>query len=387
MKRSERSLAWSNPNVRAIVYQVAAVLAVAWLAWFLIDNTLRNLASRHIATGFGFLSLPAGFEIADAPIAYSPAESYGRAIVVGLLNTLRVAAIGIVAASLLGTVIGISRLSPIGLLRRLAGAYVEAVRNTPLLLQLLLWYALVSENLPGPRNALHPLPGALLSNRGLNLPALVGASVDGMVLAWLAACAASLGLALWARRHRNRTGRIRPIWPAVLALMVLMPAAAWLVTGGDIRIDLPRLEGFGIDGGWSLSPELFALLAGLVLYTAGFIAEIVRAGIQSIKKGQWEAAGSIGLSRARTMRLIILPQALRVIIPPLTSQYLNLVKNSSLAVAVGYRDVVSVVNTTLNQTGQAIEGILIIMGVYLTVSLSIAMAMNWYNRRIALVER
>lgn len=387
MRRRERSLAWSNPNVRAVVYQVVAVFAVATLVWFLIDNTLRNLASRHIATGFGFLSSPAGFEIGEAPIDYSSADSYGRAILVGLLNTLRVAGIGILLASVLGAVIGISRLSPNWILRHLAAGYVEAVRNTPLLLQLLLWYAVVSENLPGPRDALHPLPGVLLSNRGLNVPALAGASVDWFLLGLLAACVASIGLSHWARRQHERTGRNRSVWASATALMVLMPGAAWLLSGGDIRIDLPRLEGFGIEGGWSLSPELFALLAGLVLYTAGFIAEIVRAGIQSIKKGQWEAAGSLGLSRARTLRLIVLPQALRVIVPPLTSQYLNLVKNSSLAVAVGYRDVVSVVNTTLNQTGQAIEGILIIMGVYLTVSLSIALVMNWYNNRIAVVER
>ena len=387
MRPLERRLAWSNPNVRAIVYQVVAVGAVASLVWFLIDNTLRNLDSRHIATGFGFLSSPAGFEIAEAPIDYSPEDSYGRAILVGLLNTLRVAGIGIVFASVLGAVIGISRLSPNWILRHLAAGYVEAVRNTPLLLQLLLWYAVVSENLPGLRDALHPLPGVLLSNRGLNVPALTGASVDWFLLGLLGACIASVGLAFWARRQRERTGRIRSVWPLAAALMVLMPGAASVLGGADIRIELPRLEGFGIEGGWSLSPELFALLAGLVLYTAGFIAEIVRAGIQSINKGQWEAAGSLGLSRARMLRLIVLPQALRVIIPPLTSQYLNLVKNSSLAVAVGYRDVVSVVNTTLNQTGQAIEGILIIMGVYLTLSLSIALVMNWYNGRMALAER
>lgn len=383
----ERRLSWSNPSVRAVVYQLAAAGLVACLVWFLVANTLHNLASRNIATGFGFLSQPAGFEIAEAAVAYSPADTYGRAIVVGLLNTLRVAAIGVVLATALGVVIGIGRLSPSWILRRISSAYVEAVRNIPLLLQLLLWYALVSETLPGPRQALHPLPGTMLSNRGLNLPSLSGVSLEwagiGVAIAMLLVGA----YAFWARRQRLQQGRIRPVLPAAMALLILVPVAAWWLSGRDVSIEVPRMEGFGIEGGWSLSPELFALLAGLVVYTAAFIAEIVRAGIEAIRKGQWEAAGSLGLSRGRTLQLIVLPQALRVIIPPLTSQYLNLVKNSSLAVAVGYRDLVSVVNTTLNQTGQAIEGVLIIMGVYLTFSLSIAMLMNWYNRRIALAER
>ena len=387
VRRSDRRFAWSNPAVRSILYQAVAAGAVAAVVWFLIDNTLRNLASRHIATGFGFLSQPAGFEIAEALVAYSPADSYGRAIMVGLLNTLRVAVIGIVLATVLGAVLGICRLSPNWVLRKIAAAYVEVVRNTPLLLQLLLWYAIVSENLPGPREALHPVPGVMLSNRGLNVPSLSGDSVMWMLVGGVVAAVATACYVLWARRQRELTGRIRPLLPVAAAMLVLVPLVAWLASGAQFTVELPRLEGFGIEGGAALSPELFALLMGLVVYTAAFIAEIVRAGIQAIKKGQWEAAGSLGLSRTRALQLVIMPQALRIIIPPLTSQYLNLVKNSSLAVAVGYRDLVSVVNTTLNQTGQAIEGVLIIMGVYLTVSLSIALAMNFYNQRIALTER
>jgi len=387
VERGDRQFAWSNPAVRSFVYQAAAAVTVAAVAWFLIDNTLRNLASRHIATGFGFLSQPAGFEIAEAPITYSPSDSYGRAIVVGLINTLRVALLGIVLATVVGVMVGICRTSPNWILGKLAAGYVEAVRNTPLLLQLLLWYAIVSENLPGPREALHPLPGVMLSNRGLNVASLSGDSMQWMLVAIVVAAVATASYGLWARRQREHTGRVRSVLPIAVGAFMLLPVLAWVASGAHLAIEVPRLEGFGIEGGWSLSPELFALLTGLVVYTAAFIAEIVRAGIQAIKRGQWEAAGSIGLSRARTLRLVILPQALRVIVPPLTSQYLNLVKNSSLAVAVGYRDLVSVVNTTLNQTGQAIEGILIIMGVYLTVSLSIALLMNWYNQRIALTER
>jgi general L-amino acid transport system permease protein len=296
---------------------VGAVLA---LGWYLYSNTVANLAARNIATGFAFLWRESGFEIGESPLlSYSAADTYFRALVVGLGNTFRVALLGIAAASLVGLLVGLSSLSPNLLLRGLARAYVEFFRNTPLLVQLFFWYAMITETLPAAREALNPLPGVFLSNRGIFFP---------------------------------------------------LPGS------------VPALEGFNFTGGGQLSPEFAALLAGLVVYTAAFIAEIVRAGILAVPRGQSDAADALGLNDFEKTRRVILPQALRVIVPPLTSQYLNLVKNSSLAVAIGYPDFVSVVNTTLNQTGQAIEGIAIIMAAYLTVSLAISAFMNWYNARL-----
>lgn len=380
-------LSWHDPALRGIVYQVLVVGAVAFMAWYLISNTLNNLAMRNIATGFAFLDREAGFAIGESLIDYSPQDTYRRAIIVGLVNTLRVALIGIVFATILGTLIGIARLSTNWLLAKVATGYVEFVRNIPLLLQLLIWYALISEVLPGPKNALHPLPGVFLSNRGLMMPAFEGQSLSGIFLGALAALAVIAAISSWQRLVFRRTGELHPLWGWAIGALVLLPTAGWLLTGQDIHINTPHITGFSFDGGVTFSPELFALLAGLVIYSAAFIAEIVRSGIQSVGRGQWEAAQSIGLSRGRVLRLVVLPQALRVIVPPATSQYLNVVKNSSLAVAIGYPDLVSVVNTTLNQTGQAIEGFLIIMAAYMTVSLMISLFMNWYNARIMLVER
>ena len=381
-------LSWSNPAVRSVAYQALALAAVAAAAWFLVSNTLANLAARNIASGFDFLGREAGFAIGETPIRYEPQDTYARAILVGLLNTLRVSAAGIVLATLLGTLIGIARLSRNWLVARLAGAYVETLRNIPLLLQLFLWYALITETLPPARQALELLPGMFLSNRGIKLP--LPADHLGFDLAaagFGVALVLSLALAHRARRRQQRSGDVRPIGGWIAALLVGMPAAGWLAGGAPLQFDVPRLQGFGFVGGATLTPEFTALLFGLVIYTAAFIAEVVRAGIQSVDRGQWEAAESLGLRRGRVLRLVVLPQALRVIIPPITSQYLNLTKNSSLAVAIGYPDIVSIANTTLNQTGQAIEGVLIIMAVYLAVSLSISVLMNLYNRRMALVER
>lgn len=380
-------LSWHDPALRAIVYQVLVVGAVALTAWYLIANTLHNLAVRNIATGFAFLDKEAGFAIGESLIDYSPQDTYRRAIIVGLVNTLRVAFISLVCATILGIVIGIARLSANWLVARVAAMYVEFVRNIPLLLQLLIWYALISEILPGPKDALHPLPGVFLSNRGLMVPAFEGDSLSGIVVGLLISLAAISAIASWQRSVFLRTGTQHRLWGWAVGALLLLPTVGWIATGQDIHFDAPRITGFSFDGGWTFSPELFALLAGLVTYTAAFIAEIVRSGIQSVGRGQWEAAQSIGLRRGRVLRLVVLPQALRVIVPPTTSQYLNVVKNSSLAVAIGYPDLVAVVNTTLNQTGQAIEGFLIIMAAYMTVSLIISAFMNWYNARIMLVER
>jgi general L-amino acid transport system permease protein len=298
-----------------------------------------------------------------------------------------VSILGIVAATLLGTLLGVARLSRNWLVAKVAGAYVEVMRNVPLLLQLFFWYAVITEVLPGPREALHPVTGVFLSNRGLKLPALQGDALDWMLAGLGLAIVLGVFVAHWARKRQEATGNIFPLGRTLVALIIALPLLGWLVSGASLSLELPELKGFNFAGGITLSPEFAALLAGLVIYTSAFVAEVVRSGIQAVNQGQWEAAGALGLSRARVLRLVILPQALRVIIPPMTSQYLNLTKNSSLAVAIGYPDLVSVVNTTLNQTGQAIEGILIIMAAYLTVSLSISVFMNWYNKRIALVER
>jgi general L-amino acid transport system permease protein len=358
------------------------------IVWYLIHNTSENLAARRIATGFGFLGRTAGIPIGEALISYNPAEdTYGRALFIGVLNTLKVSVVGIVLATILGTLVGIGRLSKNWLVARLTAFYVETLRDLPLLLQLLFWYT-VLQGLPAPRNAMSVANVAFLSNRGLKLPTLDWE--DAHIAALLVFVAGAVGVWRWNRRARLRqesTGERPAVWPVALGLLVVLPVFVWAVMGAPFQWDVPALRGFNFQGGTNISPEYFALLLGLVTYTAGYIAEIVRSGIQAVQLGQWEAAGALGLKRGAVLRHIVLPQALRVIIPPMTSQYLNLTKNSSLAVAIGYQDLVSIANTTLNQTGQAIEGIAVIMAVYLTISLSISLFMNWYNAHIALVER
>jgi general L-amino acid transport system permease protein len=378
---------WNDPKFRAVFYQVLAVSLVGVGLWYLISNTLHNLSVRNIATGFDFLGREAGFAIGESTIAYSPTDTYRRALSVGLLNTLRVAVIGIVLATLLGTLIGIARLSSNWLVAKIASIYVEVMRNIPLLLQLFFWYALISEALPGPRQAFNPIAGVFLSNRGFKIPSIQGDGLTWLAAGFFFAVVVVLVLANWSKRRQAQTGQIFPVLKSAVLLLITCPLAAWWLSGSALTLDVPVLKGFNFQGGLTLSPEFAALLIGLVIYTAAFVAEVVRSGIESVGKGQWEAAGAIGLRRGLILRFIVLPQALRVIIPPMTSQYLNITKNSSLAVAIGYPDIVSVVNTTLNQTGQAIEGIMIIMGAYLTVSLTISVIMNWYNARMALVER
>ncbi len=380
-------LAWSDPRFRNIVWQVLVLGAVAAVLWYVIGNTARNLAARHIATGFGFLWQNSGVPIGETLISYTPGVStYARALLVGLLNTAKVAILGVILATLLGTAVGVLRLSPNWLASRLAGAYVELMRDTPVLLQLLFWYVLLL-GLPAPRQALH-LGSAFLSNRGIWLPWLVWQPAhDWALLACAAGIVAAYAWAALARRRQAETGRIPLVWPVAAVLVVGLPIAVWAALGAPAAIDRPALRGFNFHGGVLVSPEFAALLIGLVVYTAAYIAEIVRSGIEAVPQGQWEAAGALGLHRGRVLRMIVLPQALRLIIPPLTSEYLNLTKNSSLAVAIGYPDIVSIADTTLNQTGQAIEGVAIIMAVYLAISLSISAFMNWYNARVALVER
>lgn len=380
-------LSWNDPAIRSIIYQVMILGVVGLGVWYLVTNTLHNLAIRNITTGFSFLNREAGFAIGESLIEYEPADTYGRAIWVGILNTLKVSVVGIIAATFFGTLLGIARLSKNWLLSHVASAYVEVMRNIPLLLQLFFWYAIITESMPGPKQALNPISGVFISNRGFKLPSLQGDALDWIIAGLGLAIIAIVLLGHWARKRQEATGNIFPLIRVAVLLLVAFPVIAWLISGGSLTLEKPELKGFNFVGGLNMSPEFSALLLGLIVYTAAFVAEVVRSGIQSVGQGQWEAAEALGLPRSRMLRLVILPQALRVIIPPMTSQYLNLTKNSSLAVAIGYPDIVSVVNTTLNQTGQAIEGILIIMAAYLTVSLSISIFMNWYNKRIALVER
>ena len=378
---------WNDPFTRGVIYQVVIIGLLVFGVWYLVSNTLHNLAVRNISTGFDFINREAGFAIGEMSIDYKPSDTYGRAIVVGLINTLKVSVIGIILATVLGTLLGIARLSSNWLVKKVASVYVEVMRNVPLLLQLFFWYALITETLPRPKDAYAPLPGVFMSNRGLKLPTLEGDAWSWILGGLAIAIIISVLFAHWARKRQAQTGRMPPVLRVSVLLLIAVPALLLWVSGEGLHLNFPELRGFNFQGGTTLTPEFAALLLGWVVYTSAFIAEVVRSGIQAVSKGQWEAAESIGLARSLTLRLVILPQSLRVIIPPMTSQYLNLTKNSSLAVAIGYPDIVSVVNTTLNQTGQAIEGILIIMAAYLTVSLSISVFMNWYNRRLALVER
>ncbi len=416
----------NNAAVRSALYQALVLLAVLWLAYELIDNARDNLRAQRVATGLGFLDNAAGFAIGQTLIAYDESATYARAFLVGLLNTLLVSGLGIVFATLLGFLIGIARLSSNWLVARVAGAYVEIVRNLPLLFQILFWYLAVLGTLPPPRQSIgiglqpvlvglagwfdwaaqHGFPAALgaslrdlaawvgppdifLNNRGIILPRPIAGEGTGLVFAaLLTAVVLSLALRFWSKRRHAATGRTLPVGWMSLGLVLGLPALALFSTGLPIGVEHPQLRGFNFIGGMRVLPEFAALLFALSTYTAAFIAEIVRAGILAVSRGQTEAAYSLGLRRGLALRLVIVPQAMRLIVPPLTSQYLNLTKNSSLAVAVGYPDLVAVfAGTTLNQTGQAIEIIAITMAVYLVISLLTSAFMNWYNARIALIER
>lgn len=379
---------WNDPAKRAVVYQLVTLLVVGMIGYYLFSNTVANLQRQSIATGFHFLEKESSFEIGESLIPYSAASTYARALLVGILNTLKVSFVGIVLTILLGTIVGIARLSTNWLVSRLAAIYIEVFQDIPVLLQLIFWYAIFYDSLPSPRNAMELLPGTFLCNRGLafGIPAHHPAH-SYMVLAFVAGCGCIYVLRKWAMNRQDRTGRSFPVFTVGCALVIGLPLMVWLALGAPTAMNIPKLSGFNFTGGITLSPEFTALLLGLVLYTAAFVAEIVRSGIQAVSKGQTEAAMSLGLKPWQTLNLVILPQSLRIIVPPLTSQMLNLMKNSSLAVAIGFPDFVSVANTTINQTGQAIEGVALIMVVYLFFSLMTSSFMNWYNKKIALVER
>jgi general L-amino acid transport system permease protein len=378
-----------RPEVRQFVWQVLLLIGLIALFWMVISNTRANLAKQNIASGLGFWDRTAGFDISQSLIEYTNTSSYGRAFWVGLWNTVIVAVIGIFFATILGFVMGIARLSSNWLIARLATVYVEIVRNIPLLLQLFIWYFAVLKSLPGPRDSHNLGFGTYLNVRGLYMPSPIPEAGFGVVLTALAfGIIAAIATYMWARRRQMLTGQRFPVLWASLGLIVLLPLLAYLALGRPLSFDYPAMKGFNFDGGLVVQPEFMALLVGLVFYTGGFIAEIVRAGIAGVPKGQKEAARAIGLSSGQMLRLVVVPQAMRIIIPPLTSQFLNLTKNSSLAVAIAYPDLVSVfAGTVLNQTGQAVEVILITMAVYLTLSLLTSAFMNWFNARMKLVER
>ena len=379
---------WYDPDKRSILYQIGAALFVAFIAWYLVSNTMTNLANQNIATGFGFLDKEAAFEIGESLIEYSAADRYLKALSVGFLNTLLVSFIGILLTVVLGTFLGIARLSKNWLVNKCATAYIELFQDIPVLLQLFFWYAFFYEMLPSPKQAITPFEGLFLCNRGLifGIPA-AHPVYKYMALSILLAAIVIFFIKRWAKKRQDATGKIFPIFKVSILLVLGFPLVCWLVGGSPTQMSVPVLKGFNFKGGMAVSPEFAALLLGLVLYTAAFVAEVVRAGIQSVSKGQTEAAMAIGLKPGQLLNLIILPQALRVIIPPLTSQMLNLTKNSSLAVAIGYPDFVSVAGTAINQTGQAIEGVMLIMIVYLFFSLSTSAFMNWYNKKMKIVER
>ncbi len=379
-----------DPKIRSIGYQIILCGIIVFLVYAAIKNAADNLARAKIASGFGFWNQTAGFDISQTLISYSAqASSYGRAFWVGLLNTLLVAAIGIVLATILGFFVGIARLSKNWLLARLAGGYVELIRNLPLLLQLLFWYNAVLKALPDLRDSYVVGGSVFLNNRGFFAPAplwkggiefVVGALVIGLV--------GAIAFRGWARKRQERTGQQAPVALVTLGLIIGLPLIVFFLVGMPVEFEYPEKGRFNIRGGIEIVPEFVALLFGLVIYTAAFIAEVVRAGILAVSRGQTEAAGALGLRASPILNLVVIPQAMRVIIPPLTSQYLNLTKNSTLAVAVGYPDLVQIfTGTVLNQTGQAVEVVAITMAVYLTISLVTSMVMNWYNARIALVER
>jgi general L-amino acid transport system permease protein len=382
------ALSWRSARLRGWVYQLLAVVASRATAATIATTTLANMRARGIQSGFDFLAQAAGFDIGEPWFGYQSTDAYWKAFAVGAMNTLRVAVTGIVFCTLLGVALGIGRFARNALIRGLCYGYVELFRNVPVLLQLLVWYLALTEFLPPPTEPAVLVHGFFLSKNGLSFPAPHWVAGHGLaIVTMLVGVAAAIGFAIAARRHFERTGRPWPVALGVIGLLVAGFGLGLLLGGSPVEWDLPALGEIQVEGGASWTPEFLAVLLGLVFYTSAFVAEVVRAGIASVAAGQLEASAALGLSRVRTMRLVVLPQALRLMVPPLTNQYLNLTKNSSLAVAVGYPDVVSIANTAINQSGRAVECIAVIMAVYLSTSLLTSAAMAWVNRRAALKER
>ncbi len=389
VNRPAKPAIWNDPVYRALFFQVLVLGGVVAIGYYLVSNTLANLARQGIASGFGFMKTTAGFSILMTLIDYSEEDTYFRAFIVSLLNTLLVAGIGIFFATIIGFLVGVARLSSNWILSKMAAVYIEVLRNIPLLLQIFFWYFAVLRQLPGPKQSMNMFDTFFLNIRGLYSPyPIFEPGFSFVSWAFVIAVVASFFIARWARKRQQETGQQFHTALVSLGLLIGLPLIAAAAAGFPLSWEYPELTGFNFTGGLSLIPELVALVLALSLYTATFIAEIVRAGIMAVSHGQTEAAYALGIRPSITLRLVVIPQALRVIIPPLTNQYLNLTKNSSLAAAIAYPDLVLVfAGTILMQTGQAVEVIAITMGVYLTISLLISAFMNWYNKKMALVER
>ena len=383
----KKSWSWRSQAFRGLIYQILAVGVVVAVVWFLAHNTLNNMKIRGIQSGFDFLTGPAGFDIGESLYPFDSAQPYWQAFLVGLTNTLRVAILGIILTTILGTLLGVGRFSRNALVRGVCYAYVEFFRNIPVLLQLLMWYLFFTEALPAMSEA-WGLGPFYLSKGGLSFPVPVWSLGQLWAAAGLVAGVAVAALYRgWAHRQFEATGQLKSLFWVPVVICLVAGVLGWLAGGAPTAFDVPMRGEFAIENGGSLTPEFLSVLLGLTAYTAAFVAEVVRSGIQSVARGQTEAAAALGLNPSQAMRLVTLPQALRVIIPPMTNQFLNLTKNSSLAVAIGYPDVVSIANTALNQTGRAVECIAIVMLVYLSTSLSTSLLMNWYNARSAIQER
>ena len=380
---------WRHEKSRAVLLQLIVIAAVFGSFGWLISNLVTNFATLNKNFGFDFLFQPAGYDINQRLIEYTNRSTHIRAAVVGLLNTALVAIVGIVLATILGVILGIIRLSNNWLARNVAYWYIEFSRNVPILLHILLWHGIIINTMPHPKKAIAVGDFFFLTNRGLYLPQPIAeVGIEALYLAIVAAIAFVFFFSRYAKKLQSETGRQLPVSMINFIVLISLPMLAFLVSGSPVSLDLPALKGFNFRGGMHLMPEFVALTFALSIYTAAFIAEIVRAGILAIHNGQREAAEALGLRPRRVMSLVILPQARRVIIPPLTSQYLNLTKNSSLAIAIGYMDLVATLGgITLNQTGREIETMLLVMGIYLIISLSISVAMNWYNSSVKLVDR
>ncbi|HBV75767.1 MULTISPECIES: amino acid ABC transporter permease [Vibrio] len=378
-----------NPRFRSVIFQLITVALLGYFFYVIINNTMTNLSDRGISTGFGFLDREAGFGISLTLIEYNETYSFGRTFFVGLLNTVLVSVLGIILATILGFAVGIARLSSNWMVNKLAAVFIEIVRNVPPLLQILFWYFAVLQALPSARQSLSIGEAIFLNIRGLYIPKPVFETGSWLIgAAAILAVILSVGVYIWARNKQRLTGIQTPVGRIVVGLCLGLPLIAYFLMGMPVSANYPELKGFNFSGGITVLPELFALWIALGIFTAAFIAEIVRSGIEAVNHGQTEAAMALGLSRSKTLKLVVIPQAMRIIVPPLTSEYLNLTKNSSLAMAIGYPDLVSVfAGTTLNQTGQAIEIIFMTMGVYLGLSLFTSWVMNIYNRKVALVER
>ena len=383
-----RSSFINDPKIRGLFFQTLVVILLFGSIWWIVNNVIENLQRLHIASGFQFLRSRAGFDISDTPIAYTSDSSYGRALVIGLLNTIIVAAVGIVIATVVGFIVGIGRLSQNWLIRKICTVYVETFRNIPPLLVIFFWYSGVLAVLPAPRDSIHLPFGSFLNQRGFYFPRMVWGDGSWLVgVAFLIAIAMAWFVARTARQRQLATGQQFPVFWTSVGLIVGLPLLAFLFSGMPLTFDFPKQSTFNLTGGFWIKPEFLSLLLALSFYTAAFIAEIVRAGIRGVSKGQTEAAGALGLRSAPILRLVVVPQAMRIVIPPLTSQYLNLTKNSSLAIAIGYPDLTATAGTVLNQTGQAVEGVFIMMIAYLVLSLVTSFVMNIVNAKMALVER